>query len=171
MKAMSAKKNSKEIKPITNRIYVPYPIEVFLKIISWVAVIVIDTIDVILMPFMRMGIRCFGLFAAAAALASGYSYFRYDLIAREALLFFAALLIAYLAFLCTIRLIKCILTKAIRPPFEDIIFAPVCVSFRRPAFLIRKHNRRLLKQQMKGSNTEENGNQQNIKCKDALVVV
>ncbi|MBQ8245800.1 MAG: hypothetical protein IJZ42_01570 [Lachnospiraceae bacterium] len=115
-----------------NRMYLPYPIETFVKIVSWFAIITIDLIEFLLAPFMRIGVKCFAAFAIAATLFSGYVYFSYELMINQAFSIFSTLIITFLMFIGFVHLIKYVLRKVIRPPFANIVFAPVAVSFRRP---------------------------------------
>ena len=167
---MSAKKSLKKIKLITNRIYLPHPVEIFIKVISWVVVIAIDLIEFILSPFMRIGAKCFAAFAIVATIFSGYTYLSYDLITSHAFFIFGAMLAAFLVFICAVRLIKYVLINVIRLPFANIIFAPVCISFRRPMFLSMIRNRQFMKlyaaEEAKESGVKENDNLQQVEHGD-----
>ena len=126
-----------------NRIYVPYPIEVVLKVFSWITVIIIDIIDLILKPFMMIGLRCSAIFAIVSALFCGYTHFVHHFTIGQSFLMFGALLALFAAFLGAVHLIDFVLAK-IRPPFLNIIFETVVVSFRRPC-LRSKAKRQLFK--------------------------
>lgn len=115
-----------------NRIYLPYPIEVFAKIISWFTVIVIDTIEFILAPFMRLGFKCFMVHTVASAIFTGYVYFTRGLTFTEAAIMLGLLVAGFLALVISVRVIRRLLVKVIRPPFAEIVFESVAVSFRRP---------------------------------------
>ena len=115
-----------------NRIYVPYPIELLAKIISWFVVIVIDVTEFVLAPFMRIGLKCITVFTTAAAILTGYVYFTQDLALAHAAVMFGAIVAAFLASLLLLRGVKHVLIKVIRPPFAAIVFESVAVSFRRP---------------------------------------
>ncbi len=105
-----------------NRIYFPYPIEVLLKVISWITVIAIDLVEFILAPFMHIGFKCFTVLSFAAAIFTGYAHFAYDLVFNHTLILFGVIIAGLLAFLVLIRVLKLILTKVVRPPFADIVF-------------------------------------------------
>lgn len=117
-----------------NRIYLPYALEIFAKAISWIVVITIDLIELILTPFMRIGVKFTAAFALAAAGYSGYGLFAYNLTLNQALLVFGFLFAGFLACIGAIRLVKHILIKVIRPPFVEIVFESVAVSFKRPFY-------------------------------------
>jgi hypothetical protein len=120
-----------------NRIYLPHPIEIITKIFSWFVVILIDVAELLFKPIMRIGAKCYALFAVAAAVFSGYAFFNFDLAMSEAFKCFVALVIAFSASLVLVRLVHRVLTKTVRPPFARIIFETVAVSFRRPVMRAR----------------------------------
>lgn len=159
----------RKAKKLTRRIYVPFPIEVILKIISWTVVIAIDIVEFVMAPFMRIGIKCCCVFALLAAIFSGYVFFDFDLLLHETLLLYVLLLLLFLVCMCAIRLLKYILIKIIRPPFAEIVFESVAVSFRRP-FVVKRNERRLLKrlcaEKKKDSADQKNYNPQQIDCID-----
>lgn len=115
-----------------NRVYLPYPIELIAKLVSWLAVLVVDSIEFILKPVMRIGVKCFVAFTAVAAIFCGYSYFHYSLTIGQALLQFGALIALFAAFVAVVRLVNLVLVKVVRPPLANVIFAPVAISFRMP---------------------------------------
>lgn len=115
-----------------NRIYLPYPIELILKIISWFTVIVIDTIELVLTPFMHIGPKCSAVFAALAAIFSTYAYLSVGITISQALSLFGTLLVLFAVFLIVVHLINYLFVKVFRPPFANVIFAPVALSFRCP---------------------------------------
>ena len=120
-----------------NRIYLPYPIEVLVKVLAWPVIILIDLIELLLAPFSRIGTRGFAIFTVAFAVLSSYAFFAYNLTIAQALAAFAILIAAFWALLSLLRFVKGILAKNIRPPFARIIFETVVVSFRRPC-IVRK---------------------------------
>ena len=163
------KESRKEAKVLTGRIYVPYPIEVILKIISWLFVIAIDIVECILAPLMCLGIKSFCVFAVFASVYSGYMFFSFDLLLREALLLNVLLLALFLVLVCITHLLQYVLTKLIRPPFARIVFESVAVSFSRPRLVKRNARRclkRLLPEQKKGSAPTEAKRAKEGKSKD-----
>lgn len=123
-----------------NQIYLPYPVEVILKIISWVFTIIIDLIEPILKPLMMIGLRCSAIFVVVSAIFSVYVHFCYDLTIGQSFLMFGILIGGFVAFIGAVHLINFVLIKVIRPPLANIIFAPVAVSFTIPN--IRKNSKR-----------------------------
>lgn len=123
-----------------NRIYLPYPIEVILKIFSWIFAIIIDLIELILKPFRMIGLRCSAVFVILAASFCGYVHFRYALTIGQSFSMLGALIGVFVAFLGAVHLINFVLIKVIRPPLANIIFAPVAVSFTIP--IIRKNSKK-----------------------------
>lgn len=123
-----------------NRIYLPYPIEIILKVLSWTIVIIIDTIELILKPFRMIGLRCSAVFVTLAALFCGYVHFRYALTIGQSFSMFGTIIALFVAFLGAIHLLNFVLIKVIRPPLANIIFASVVVSFTIPN--IRKNSKK-----------------------------
>lgn len=120
-----------------NKIYLPYLVELILKIVSWIIVILIDTIELIFTPFKRIGLKCSVVFVALSAVFCVYASLSFGLTIGKALSFFVVLLILFVIFLGVVNLINYLLVNICRPQFANIIFAPVCVYFRKPNFLRR----------------------------------
>ena len=166
------KESRKKATSVTGRIYVSYPIEVILKIVSWTIVIVIDVIDFALVPFMHLGAKSFCVFAALASIYSGYMFLSFDLLLREAFLLNVSLLALFLVLVRITHLLQYVLTKLIRPPFARIVFESVAVSFSRPRLVKRNARRclkRLLPEQKKGSAPTEAKRAKEGKSKDQQV--
>ena len=122
-----------------NKIYLPYPIELILKIIAWIVAILIDTIELIFTPFKRIGLKCSAVYIVLDVIFSIYVCLSFGLTIVQGFSLFGTLLLFFILFLCAVHLIHYVLVKICRPPFAKIIFTPVPLSFRRPYFLRRKY--------------------------------
>ena len=122
-----------------NRICVPYPIEILLKILATIAILIIDAVSLLFLPFKHMGKWFFITYAVLSGVISIYTCIKFNLFFLLApiiftglfVLLFVATILADYADRCLGR-IGCYL-------MNEIIFAPVCIMFRRP--VSRKHMR------------------------------
>ena len=123
-------------------VYLPYAIEIIARILSYIAVILLDIIHFVLTPFTW--IKAKAHLAMIAVAAGGYIYLQFVVHHEKAIWVSLACLFAAIV---AVILIKCIrkLACRIRQPLMRTVYSPVgvCIRFRMPFIALCKAKRTL----------------------------
>lgn len=128
--------------PWSPRIYVPYLIEILLKVVAMPIYLIINVIALSLLPFQYMGKRCLIVYSVASAIFSVCVCIKHSLLFVLMPVILLGLIIFALFLVSAIYWLKKLLTRISNYLFNNIIFAPVCITFRRP---IPRKNLRMYK--------------------------